>query len=70
MNVQYQVAGSQMTLAKKCEFSYWLTCGADGLTDVRLRDYQNFSDRSITKFSKLLGALLVSALIGLAGASL
>ena len=40
-----------MTLARKCESSYWLTCGADGLTDVRSRYYQNFLDGSITKFS-------------------
>ena len=33
------------TVAKKCEISHWLSCGAGGLTNgLTSRDSQNFSD--------------------------
>ena len=33
-----------MSVATKLDISNWFPCGADGQTDVRSRDYQNFSD--------------------------
>ena len=33
-----------MSVATKFDISNWFPCGADGQTDVRSRDYQNFSD--------------------------
>ena len=45
MAVQYQVAAP--TLARKCDISHWLPCGADegpGRADVKSRVNQNFSD--------------------------
>ena len=46
MAVQYQVAA--LILARKCDISHWLPCGADeglGRADVKSRVNQNFSDR-------------------------
>ena len=46
MAVQYQVAAP--ALARKCDISHWLPCGANegpGRADVKSRVNQNFSDR-------------------------
>ena len=44
MDVCYQVIRLQASiLARKCDILYWLSCGADGRANGRLRYYQNFS---------------------------
>ena len=46
-----------ITLARKCGKSHWFACGADERAcrrvDARSRDYQNFVDGWVTKFSLL-----------------
>ena len=39
------------TLAIMFDILYWFPCGVVGRADVRSRNYQNFSDEQITKFS-------------------
>ena len=39
------------TLARMFDILYWFPCGVVGRADVRSRNYQNFSDGQITKFS-------------------